>query len=90
MHVWEIRVHILLVILDLCYSNHTIDYGEYLNAPGSLDFQPKIINLPACMFVCPSISEFSTGRMDPRVGSGRVTILPDFGGIDWFSTILNK
>ena len=25
-------------------------------------------------------SELSTGRMDPRVGSGRVTILPDFGG----------
>ena len=24
--------------------------------------------------------ELSTGRMDPRVGSGRVTILPDFGG----------
>ena len=27
-----------------------------------------------------SIAELSTGRMDPRVGSGRVTILPDFGG----------
>ena len=26
------------------------------------------------------ISELSTGRMDPRVGSGRVTILPDFSG----------
>ena len=31
------------------------------------------------------MSELSTGRMDPRVGSGRVgsgrvTILPDFGG----------
>ena len=26
------------------------------------------------------IIELSTGRMDPRVGSGRVTILPDFGG----------
>ena len=25
-------------------------------------------------------AELSTGRMDPRVGSGRVTILPDFGG----------
>ena len=25
-------------------------------------------------------SELSTGRMDPRVGSGRVTILPDCGG----------
>ena len=25
-------------------------------------------------------TELSTGRMDPRVGSGRVTILPDFGG----------
>ena len=24
--------------------------------------------------------KLSTGRMDPRVGSGRVTILPDFGG----------
>ena len=24
--------------------------------------------------------ELSTGRTDPRVGSGRVTILPDFGG----------
>ena len=23
-------------------------------------------------------TELSTGRMDPRVGSGRVTILPDF------------
>ena len=27
-----------------------------------------------------STSELSTGRMDPRVGSGLVTILPDFGG----------
>ena len=27
-----------------------------------------------------SDAELSTGRMDPRVGSGRVTILPDFGG----------
>ena len=26
------------------------------------------------------IPELSTGRMDPWVGSGRVTILPDFGG----------
>ena len=25
-------------------------------------------------------TELSTGRMDLRVGSGRVTILPDFGG----------
>ena len=25
-------------------------------------------------------SELSTGRMDPRVGSGRVTIFPDFDG----------
>ena len=24
--------------------------------------------------------ELSTGRMNPRVGSGRVTIFPDFGG----------
>ena len=39
--------------------------------------------------LCPvlyyAVSELSTGRMDPpvgsgRVGSGRVTILPDFGG----------
>ena len=27
-----------------------------------------------------SDTELSTGRMDPRVGSGRVTILSDFGG----------
>ena len=27
-----------------------------------------------------SVSELFTGRMDPRVGSGRITILPDFGG----------
>ena len=27
-----------------------------------------------------STPELSTGRMDPRVGSGRVTIFPDFGG----------
>ena len=32
-------------------------------------------------------SELSTGRMDPRVGSGRVTILPDFRGSDRFSTL---
>jgi hypothetical protein len=25
-------------------------------------------------------AKLSTGRMDPQVGSGRVTILPDFGG----------
>ena len=25
-------------------------------------------------------AELSTGRMDPRVGSGRVTISPEFGG----------
>ena len=25
-------------------------------------------------------AELSTGRMDPQVGSGRITILPDFGG----------
>ena len=31
-------------------------------------------------------SELSTGRMDPRVGSGRVTILPDFGGSGRVST----
>ena len=30
--------------------------------------------------------ELSTGRMDPRVGSGRVTILPDFGGSGRVST----
>ena len=28
----------------------------------------------------------STGRMDPRVGSGRVTILPEFGGSGRVST----
>ena len=42
-------------------------------------------------------AELSTGRMDPRVGrvgSGRVTILPDFGGsgrvstLDFFSFLL--
>ena len=32
-------------------------------------------------------SELSTGRMDPRVGSGRVTILPDFGGSGRVSTL---
>ena len=31
-------------------------------------------------------AELSTGRMDPRVGSGRVTILPDFGGSGRVST----
>ena len=31
-------------------------------------------------------SELPTGRMDPRVGSGRVTILPDFGGSGRVST----
>ena len=30
--------------------------------------------------------ELSTGRMDPRVVSGRVTILPDFGGSSRVST----
>ena len=33
-----------------------------------------------------TLSELSTGRMDPRVGSGRVTILPDFGGSGRVST----
>ena len=33
-----------------------------------------------------STSELSTGRMDPRVGSGLVTILPDFGGSGRVST----
>ena len=33
-----------------------------------------------------SDAELSTGRMDPRVGSGRVTILPDFGGSGRVST----
>ena len=31
-------------------------------------------------------TELSTGRMDPRVGSGRVTILSDFGGSGRVST----
>ena len=31
-------------------------------------------------WITPSKPELSTGRMHPRVGSGRVTILPDFGG----------
>ena len=31
-------------------------------------------------YTMPSGPELSTGRMDPRAGSGRVTILPDFGG----------
>ena len=31
-------------------------------------------------------SELSTGRMDLRVGSGRSTILPDFGGAGRVST----
>ena len=30
--------------------------------------------------------ELSTGRMDPRVGSGKVTILPEFGGSGRVST----
>ena len=33
-----------------------------------------------------SNTELSTGRMDPRVGSGRVTILPEFGGSGRVST----
>ena len=33
-------------------------------------------------------SELSTGRMDPRVGSGRVTILPDFVGSGQHSVLL--
>ena len=33
------------------------------------------------------VPELSTGRMDPRVGSGRVTILPDFGGSGRVSTL---
>ena len=40
---------------------------------------------------CVFIPELSTGKMDPRVGSGRVgsgwvTILPDFGGSGRVST----
>ena len=33
-----------------------------------------------------AIAELSTGRMDPRVGSGRITILPDCGGSGRVST----
>ena len=36
--------------------------------------------------MCPA--ELSTRRMDPRVGSGRVTILPDFGGSGWVGSAL--
>ena len=28
------------------------------------------------------------GQMDPRVGSGRVMILPDFGGSGWVGSAL--
>ena len=38
------------------------------------------------------VSELSTGRMDPQVGSGRFTILPYFGGsgqhLGYFSFLL--
>ena len=32
------------------------------------------------------ITELSTGRMDPRVESGRVPIMPEFGGSGRIST----
>ena len=57
-----------MLILNVC-----IPYGNLLN----IEYH--------CTKPVLSAAELSTGRMDPRVGSGRVgsgrvTILPDFGG----------
>ena len=50
--------------------------------------QSKCYSAPASQIID---AELSAGRMDPRpglVGSGRVTILPDFGGSGRFGSAL--
>ena len=63
--------------------------SEFLNIFGSVP-QSSIHSSLFCLVYLNDIAELSTGRMDPRVGSGRVgsgragsgrvMILPDLGG----------
>ena len=50
------------------------------------NWKPTFSFNPTLLDYLLSRPELSTGRMDPRVGSGRVTILPDFGGSGRVST----
>ena len=81
---WPFGWHGLLCCAFLTWAwLHVRDYYMFVI---HWSFLSQLVVCDETTFILYDCSELSTGRMDPQVGSGRVTFLPDFSGTGRVST----